>query len=553
MSEALRKHVDRRLKALHEERQSWHTHWRELAEYILPRRYKWLATANAYKGSPINGKIIDSTGTVAARRLAAGMMSGITSPTRPWFKLGLVGIDQAVDPVNVWLSECTVRLQRIFQGSNFYDSIGALYLDLAVFGTAPILLTEDFDDVIRCYNPAAGEYFLDVNDRLAVDTFGRQFPLNVKQIVEWFGRGKVSPDIGAQWDQGHYEAEYVIGHLIEPNADKISGVPKNLKFREVYWEIGRAKDRVLSARGYNEFPVIAPRWDVTANEPYGRGPGMDALGDIKQLQLETKRKLQAIDKMVNPPMLADIQLKNQPASILPGGVTYVAGINNGVGFKPVYEVMPPVRELMEDINEVRDRIMQIFFNDLFMMFQQMQAEPRSAAAIDARREEKLVMLGPVLERFEREALDPIVKRSFQIAFRAGLMPPPPAGITPGEIDIEYVSMLAEAQRAVATSSIERVLATTGNLVAVVPEIMDILDTDEAITDYALKLGVEPKLLRDSKAVAALRQGRIAAAQQQQAAAALETAAPAAKVLSETDVGGGQSMLQSMLGVGGPLQ
>ena len=82
------KHVNGRLLGLRANRYSWWAHARELADYLLPRRYKWLVTPNQMsRGSPVNQHILDSTGTLAARNLASGMMSGISSPTRPWFKL----------------------------------------------------------------------------------------------------------------------------------------------------------------------------------------------------------------------------------------------------------------------------------------------------------------------------------------------------------------------------------------------------------------------------------------------------------------------------------
>jgi hypothetical protein len=217
-------------------------------------------------------------------------------------------------------------------------------------------------------------------------------------------------------------------------------------------------------------------------------PAMVALGDIKQLQQETKRKAQAIDKMVNPPLMADVQLKNQPASVLPGGVTYINNLANNPGMKPIYTVMPPVQELMQDIKEIQERIKVIFFNDLFMMFQNLQAEPRSAAAVDARREEKLVMLGPVLERFENEALDPAIERIFGIMLRGGLLPPPPPELHGTFVKVQYVSMLAEAQRATGTAAIERVLATAGNLAGVDPTAMDVVDVRECLQEYGMLLG-----------------------------------------------------------------
>ena len=362
----LTKNADRRINGLQMDRYSWFQHWRDLADYILPRRYKWLVTGNqAFRGSPINNKIIDSTATIAARTCAAGMMSGLTSPTRPWFKLKVGGFTNADtdNPIARWLAEVEKRMMRVFSVSNFYNAIGVAYFDLVVFGSAALLMYEDFEDGIRCYNPALGEFYLQNDARMQVGVFAREFVMSLPQIAEEFGEDKLPDELRAYLKaRTDLQTEYVIRHLIEPNTGT-SPVPKGMKYREIYCFKDRFDEKYpyLRCRGFHEMPGMFPRWDIVSNDAYGRGPGMDALGDVKQLQQEQLRKAQAIDKMVNPPLLGDVQLKNQPASLLPGGITYVAGQNN-IGLKPIFEVNPPVRELMEDIKEVQGRIKEIFFN-----------------------------------------------------------------------------------------------------------------------------------------------------------------------------------------------
>lgn len=544
--------VEGRLAALRTDRYSFWIHWAELARYILPRRYRWLVTPNQMnRGQEINQAIIDSTGTIAARVLAAGMMSGMTSPTRQWFNLRIegTGSDES-DPINVWLGECKKRMMRVFQESNFYNGIAVVFQDLAVFGTAPMLVYEDFENVIQCYNPCAGEYYLANSPRLVIDVFYREMVMTSAQAVAEFGKDNVSKSILDTFNQGQgagLQQEFVIGHAIEPNSPK-SGIPAKFAFLEVYWERGSVEQgKFLRKKGYNELPGIFPRWDITGNDAYGRSPGMDALGDIKQLQMETKRKAQVIDKMANPPMLADVELKNQPASSLPGGVTYIAK-KDGIGFKPAYEnFRPPVRELMEDIQEVQLRIKNIFFNDLFLMFQQLQAEPRSATAIDARREEKMVMLGPVLERFQTEALDPVIDRVFGIMQRGGLLPEAPEEIQGKPIQVEYISMLAAAQKAVETAGIERFFQIVGNTAAIAPETLDLPDWDYSINLYSSLLGNDPRLIVSQEIVKQRRDAKAKQAQQQYLVEMGQGAAKAGKTLSDTQVGGGTNALEAMLG------
>src|SRR5580692_8071014 len=121
----LRGYQQGRLLGMRVNRYSWWTHARELADFILPRRYKWLITPNQMnRGSPINQHILDSTATLAARNLAAGMMSGISSPTRPWFKLKIGRIDSTqTSPISLWLAECERLMYLVFAESNFYNAI----------------------------------------------------------------------------------------------------------------------------------------------------------------------------------------------------------------------------------------------------------------------------------------------------------------------------------------------------------------------------------------------------------------------------------------------
>jgi hypothetical protein len=569
---ALRRHGEGRLIGLRINRYSWWTHWRELADYMLPRRYKWLITPNQMsRGSPINQHILDSTATLAARNCASGMMSGISSPTRPWFKLSINRIDSTqTSPISLWLAECERLMMLVFQESNFYNSLAILYFDLVIFGTAVMLIYEDYDDIINCYNPCLGEYYVDIDGFFRPSIFYREFTLTVDQTVDQFGIDNVSPAVRRLFEDGtragaQLTRELIVAHAIEPNDDgraREFGIPESFGFREWYWEWGGSTSPqggtsyspgLLRKRGFHEAPNVTVRWDLVSNDPYGRSPGMDALPDVKQLQQEVRRKAQAIDKHVNPPMVADIQLKNQPASLLPGGVTYVAGMTTGkVGFAPVYTVQPDISGMVEDLAEVRARIKEVFFNNLFQTASQYETRSNvTAVEWDMRRAESLVLLGPVLERIQYELLSPIIERTFAIMSRSGVLPPPPAAIQGRNIDIEYVSMLATAQAAAATAGIERVLQLAGNLAGIDPAAVDNIDIDFALEDYSHKLNNDPKMIRSPEMLQAIRQNRQRQQEQAQQAEMAEKLAAGAQTLSQTDVGGGKNALQHMLGGGIP--
>ena len=559
-----RNKAESRILGMRTNRYSWWTHWRECADYILPRRYRWLVTPNLQsRGSPINQHILDSTGTLASRNLASGLMSGVTNPTRIWFRLKIGEVDSTLtSPISIWLSECERLLMRIFHESNFYNSVAVLYYDLVVFGTASMLIYEDYDNVILCFNPCLGEFYLENDQNNSPAVFGREFTYTVSQTVEEFGYENCSQDVRQAWDDGGsaLSREIIIAHLIEPNSEpETFGIPEQFKHREVYFQWGGTQSQqngtsaqgFLRKKGYHEAPHIPVRWDLVSNDAYGRGPGMDSLPDIKQLQLESRRKSQAIDKLVNPPMVADIQLKNQPASLLPGGVTYVAGLmsQSKPGFAPVYQVQPPIGEITEDLNEVRGRIKETFFVPLFQTISQFETRSNvSATEIDARRAESLIMLGPVLERLQTELLSPVIERTFAIAARAGILPPSPPEVQGLHMRIEYSSMLEQAQSAASAAGIERVFAIVGQLAGIDPSAADNVDIDYGIDKISHLLNNDPKLIRSPEQLEQIRQMRAQQQQQQQQAEMAEKLAAGAKTLSEIPVGGTSSALGEMTGL-----
>lgn len=558
-----RRYFEGRLMGLRTNRYSWWTHARELADFLLPRRYKWLITPNqTARGSPINNHILDSTGTLAARNLSSGITSGISSPIRPWFNLKVGRIDTTqTSPASLWLAECRRLMLLVLHESNFYESIAQVYFDLVIFGTAVLLVYEDFDNVIHCYTPCFGEYYVDVDGKLRPAVFYREFTLTVAQIVERFGYENCNPNVQSLWDQrsgSSLTREFVIAHAIEPNEqpEKL-GFPKHFKYREVYWVYGGTGNPqaggtdtygFLSKRGFMELPAIIFRWDLVANDAYGRSPGMDALPDVRQLQQETKRKAQAIDKHVNPPMVADIQMKNQPASLLPGGVTYVQGMVSGkVGFAPAYTVQPELAGITQDIALIQDRIRKTFYNDIIQTISQYETRSNvTAQEIDVRKAESLIMLGPVFGRMH-SALGMFIDRLWGIMVRANIFPDPPAEIAGKAIDIEYISILSMAQDAAAAGGIERLFGISGNLVGVDPAAIDNVDIDYGLEKYSSLLNNDPKLIRSPTALAAIRADRARQAQQAQQAEMAEKLAAGAKTLSETNVGAGQNALQAMTG------
>lgn len=546
---------------MRDDRLPWWNIWRDLADFYLPKRYVWLLSDKERKRSNFtNPAIIDGTGTQAARILAAGLMNGIASPSRPWFKLKFKDWTDDLDyDARIWLDECERRLRYALGASNFYNTLAVYFLDLSVFGTAAFSIFEDPDKVFHFQNHALGEFYVEVDGRGKVCSFAREFTLNIYQQITEFGEENCSQSVKEAWNEkgSRLRELHTIRHLVEPNYDDGSNVvAKSFAWRELYWDLTDSdplpgnKHRLLRARGYNEMPTVVTRWEVSANDAYGTSPGMDALGDVKQLQHESRRKAQGVDKMVSPPMLADIQLQNQPLALLPNGITYVPRLDANSGARPAYQVTLPLGEVTADINQIQQRISNIFYNFLFNKVMNL-ATVRSAREIDSIESERLVLLGAVLERFENEGLDPTLERCFSIMMRRKLLPPPPPSVAQrgAEIEVEYVSILAAAQSAAGTASTERFLQLAGSISSVWPEVREVPEIVDLAIDYARDIGVPAKNIRSKKAIADIVNAANQQQQTQQTIDQAEQLAGGAKVASETDVGGGMNLLQTMLGGG----
>lgn len=540
-------------------------HWRDISDHVLPRRGRFLVS-DRNKGDKRNQRIIDNTATMAHRTLASGLMSGVTSPARPWFRLGTPDpmLTEAA-AVKRWLADVERLMREVFNRSNVYNALFSVYEELAAFGTAAMIVYEDRETVVHCETLTAGEFLISTGKNGRADTLYREYSMTVAQVVDEFGRkpngeidwSNISSHVKNLYDRGGYDAWVEILHVIEPNRGRDSEklTAKNKAFRSVWLEIGGGDDnKLLRESGFDEFPAMCPRWNLLANDIYGRSPAMDALGDVRQLQLMEKRAAQAIDKMVNPPLQGPSRLNTVNA--LPGGFNAVDNTTQG-GIAPIYVVQPRTAELQQSMEFVRQRIRRAFYEDLWLIVTEIERSNVTATEIDARREEKLLMLGPVLERLHHELLDPLIDRVFGIMMRTGALPQPPEELSGIDLRVEYISMLAQAQRSVAVSGIERAVTFVGNVAQFKPEALDKLDIDQTIDEYAEALGTPARIVVPDEMVAQIRQAR---AQQQKAmeqqaamanmAATAKDAAGAVNAMAGADMSGDNALSNMLAGITG---
>lgn len=555
-------HLESRMNGLRNWRWSWWAYWNVLAEFFLPRRHHWFVVANnMIRGRPINDAIIDSTGQLAVNICASGMWTGLTNPARPWFKLAQALPWMEIDEAGKdWLEDTEQRLYAVLAESNFYETMAQAFQDVTVFGTAPVIMYEDDQDVLRCYLPCAGEYFLAAGARLDVNTLYREFTLTVQQIVDQFRLENCNAEVQRLWEVGggSLETEFVVCHAIEPNFPiqgrgkgrnkAIDFLPRHFVYREVYWLKGRKGEKPLSKRGFNEQPFFAARWSTVSNDAYGRSPCMDALGDTKQIQQETRRKAEFIEKGVRPPMGADPKLKNEPASIIPGMITYVEAEGNRKGFWPLFEPnFGWLNGLIQDIATVSERINRALFVDVFMAITRMQGvQPRNELELSMRDLERLQALGPFVNRFGNEFAAPAIKRALGIMERRRLLKPMPDSLKATPLKIEFVSIMKIAQNSAEGVAIKDVLATGGGLssaakAAGLPDPLRVIDLDKTMRKYAMAKSFPDSCLFTDEQIAEHDQARAQGEAQAKALPATMAGVQAAKTLSDTKIEGGNAL------------
>jgi hypothetical protein len=539
-----------RKSALWTERSSWITHWREISDYQQPRAGRFVAS-DRNRGDKRTNHILDNTAVFGARTLAAGLMSGITSPARPWFRLEIKDKDlMESGPVKTWLHDTATLLRAIFASSNTYRSLHTLYEELGLFGTGASVLLPDFDNVVHHYPLTVGEYALATNAKGEVNTLAREFQMTVEQMAMQFGKDNLSTTVRNLYDKGAYDAWVDVVHLVEPRRErdtrKMDGL--NKRFASYYIEPGQDNfDKFLSESGFNRFPALTPRWVVTGNDVYGTSPGMECLGDVKQLQHQQLRKGQAIDYQVNPPLQVPAKYKEAHKSRLPGGVFYVDSLGQQSGVRSAFDVNLNLQHLMLDIQDVRERIRSAYYADLFLMLANDNRSGITATEVAERHEEKLLMLGPVLERLHNELLSPLIDTTFEYAREAGILPEAPPELEGMELNVEFISVLAQAQRAVATQGMDRLLGTVSQMAAVNPAVLDKINFDQVVDDYGDAYGVNPKIIVPDDVAAGIRQQRAQAQQAAQAAATAPQVVESAKTASEIDTGNLQDVLTSLQG------
>ena len=526
----LTKSLKRRFDKLKTNRQNWETHWQEVADYMLPRKAD--VTKTRSKGDKRTELIFDSSPLQSVDLLAASLHGMLTNPSTPWFTLRYK--DQEIendDEAKLWLESATDAMYVAFNRSNFQQEIYELYHDLITFGTACMFVQDDDEDTLKFSTRHINEIYIAENEKGKVDTVYRLFKMSVRAAFQQFGEA-ISTSTKGLITKDPYE-EISILHAVYPrnDFDPKKQDRKNMPFESVYMEYKNLNE--LSVAGFKEFPFVVPRYLKASHEIYGRSPAMTALPDVKMLNEMSKTTIKAAQKQVDPPLLVPDDGFLLPVRTVPGGLNFYRsgtrdrieplniGANNPLGLN------------MEE--QRRNSIRNVFYVNQLMM---QQGPQMTATEVIQRNEEKMRLLGPVLGRLQSELLKPLIDRCFAIMVRKNIFPPAPEIISGRDVEIEYVSPLAKAQKSTELQSIIRGIEIMGQLANVAP-VFDYINFDNLVKHLTNIIGIPQKVLKTNSEVLAEREAKQAQAQQmqemqqlQQVAKAGGDIAPLAKALPQ---------------------
>ena len=526
----LTKKLLKRFDRLKSNRQNWESHWQEVADYMQPRKAD--VTKTRSKGDKRTELVFDSSPMQSVELLAASLHGMLTNPATPWFSLKFKGADlENDDDAKAWLEEATEVMYTAFNRSNFQQEIFELYHDLITFGTAAMFIEEDEEDVLKFSTRHINEMYISENDKGRIDTIFRKFRLTARAAIQKFG-ANVSNNIVTVHKKDPYE-EIDIIHAVYPRSDfdPKKQDKENMPFESVYFEAGTGDE--LSVSGFREFPFVVPRYLKASHEIYGRSPAMTALPDVKMLNEMSKTTIKSAQKQVDPPLLVPDDGFILPVRTVPGGLNfYRAGTRDRIETLNI-GANTPLGLNMEE--QRRNSIRNAFYVNQLMM----QNGPQmTATEVIQRNEEKMRLLGPVLGRLQSELLKPLIDRAFSLILRKNLFPQAPDFLAGQDIEIEYVSPLAKAQKSTELQSIMRGIEILGSLANVAP-VFDHVNMDKLVKHLMDVVGVPQKVLKSSSEVQADRQAaqeqqaqQQQMAQMQQLAETAGAAAPMAKALPD---------------------
>ena len=494
------------LARLMDKRSTWESHWQECADFMQPRKAE--INKERQRGDKRNIQIFDATAIHASELLAASLHGMLTSSANRWFQLRYKeNVLNESDEAKEWLEDSIDKMYLAFARSNFQQEVFEVYHDLICFGTACLMVEEDENDIVRFSSRHIKEFYVQENKKGLVDTIYRRFKMPVQAAIDKFGFDNFSRSTQNLFKKEPFE-EIELVHVVRPRTiyNERKEDKKNMPFQSIYFEYGEG--HIINISGFKEMPYVVPRYLKASTEIYGRSPAMNALPDVKVLNKMVETALKAAAKQVDPPLLVPDDSMLSPIRMSAGSLNYYrSGSRDRI--EPL-NIGQQTSVTLNQENQRREAIAKMFHIDQLMVTAN---RTMTATEVLQRNEEKMRILGPVMGRLQSELLQPMILRVFNIMLRNKLFKAAPEILNNQEIDIEYVSPMALAQKGQELQSLMRGLELFAQIGQIAP-VQDYIDENGLIKQIIRITGLPARMIKSDKQVAALREQKAAAQQQQ---------------------------------------
>ena len=476
-----RRYYTKRFEILKEQRQLFLDHWLDLADFVLPRSGRFRGVLEDMGNPKRNDySLLNNTGTVALEALRALLVTGITPPARPWLRFRIK--DDALAEIaenKEWVDLAEKAFFQTINESNFYSIMPSVYEEVALFGTSALEIVRHPQKIIGFNLLTAGQYVAATDIYNQVNTVFYEDVMTVEQIYQAYvipeenreeAESRLSQQVREYWRKGEVDQRFKIIKGIFPNDEsedvrlkaRASGENSDFPFKGVAFQEDRpgkmdqSNDQILKVSYYKYMPILVPRWHLNPGDTYGRSPGMTALGDIKMLQSMERNKLEIIEKLANPPLVAQTDSLEGRIMQNAGEVTYTPGFGGSAGdmVKPLVDMRTNAAELGNEIYRVEERIRLALHGNLTRNIEGLRPPPGqpgqskniTATEVNARERERLLQLSPIMERFDTDLLDPLATLIVSRLVEENIIPPAPEDLQGAGLRIEFLNIVAAAQR-----------------------------------------------------------------------------------------------------------
>lgn len=527
---------------------NWRDHHKDINKYLFPRRGRFLdSDTDSDDGKKRQNDIANTYPIVCCNTLASGLYDNLTSPAKEYFRLTTQDDELSdQDDVKEWLDEVKKRMYVILAASNYYFSVYEVYIELGAYCTSAMYIEEDFDYVVWFTTLTAGQYFIGVNRKGIVDRLARVFWLRSDDIVDEYGEENCSRAVVNDYNGKTKKKKFQVCHVVYPNPNHVedSLMAKKKKFASVTYEYKQSEDgKILRHGGYDLFPFIVNRWATTGSESYGRGPGTDALAEVKGLQKLDDRGYRSLDSWVRPAWQVPTAFTDKTLHLHPGAINYYDASQVRAGATPINQTQPAFRDIDIKSEKVKAIIDFHFYKHLFAALTQDEQRAKTAYEVSKIEAERLSQLGSMGGRFDTEHIEALIDRLYFFMDKNGLIPPPPESIADGtELEVEHISPLAQAQKAAGAKGIEATSQFIGLLSQIDPKARYKLDSYEAIDEYHDMVGTPVRMVKSNDEANSAYAMEVQAQQQAMKMEQAQQAAEIAKTMAETPTGDQNTLL-----------